>query len=218
MNRATVTALVLGVHALFVLLILAGNHMRLRQPEMPQQLQGIWIRLNPVAAPAVRTRPEDDSTPPPATAPTQNQETPAPLPRTAITLPPSPQPSTDRPVEKSTESRPVDWHSEAARIAAEITAEKPTSIGKPLQPQREPCKPRVSSLWGKPKEPRPAGPGTWQDLVEPAAEVVTGATRHTIQGGFSIPLGKSKPRDDLFDDMLAGATPRSSVPDPHICD
>jgi hypothetical protein len=211
--------LVLGVHALFVLLMLAGDHMRLRRPEPPAQVPGIWIRLDPAPPPpAERMPPVDESTPPPATPPRRAQEVPAPLPRTAITLPPSPQPSANPPVEQSTAPPPVDWQKEAARIAAEITAEKPTGIGKPLQPMREPCKPRVSSLWGKPKEPKSAGPPTWQDQVEPAAEVLTGATRHTIKGGFSIPLGRPKPRDDLFDDMLAGATPHSSVPDPNICD
>jgi hypothetical protein len=83
---------------------------------------------------------------------------------------------------------------------------------------REPCKPRVSSFWGKPEGPETDDPQRWDQLVEPAAETLTGAGRHTIKGGFSIPLGKPEPRIDLFDDMLAGRTPRSSVPDPNICD
>lgn len=211
-------ALVLGVHALFVLLMLAGNHMKLRQPELPPPRPGIWIRLDPVPAPAEQAPAVDEPAPSTATAPRRVREAPAPLPRTAITLAPSPQPSADLPVAASTGPPPVDWHTEAARIAAEITAEKPTGIGKPLEPLREPCKPRVSSLWGKPKEPRSAGAASWQDQVEPSAQVATGTTRHTIKGGFSIPLGRPKPRDDLFDDMLAGATPHSSVPDPNLCD
>lgn len=217
MNRATVMALVLGVHALFVLLMLAGNPMTARRPAQAPEQSGVWIRLEPLPPPAQETPSRDESTAPPATAPARDPAASRPLPRTAITVPPSLPSPAEPQVAESTARPPVDWHSEGTRVAAEIVADKPTSIGKPLVPLREPCKPRVSSLWGKPQSPAQPPP-TWQNQVEPAAEVLTGVTRHTIKGGISIPLGKREPRDDLFDDMLAGATPRSSVPDPHTCD
>lgn len=218
MNRATVLALVLGVHALFVLLLLAGNPMAVRMPAPLPEAAGFWIRLDSVPPPVEQPLPADESNPPPAATPRRAPQLPSPLPRTAITLPASSQPATEQPVAQSTGAQPVDWQNEAARIAAEITGDRPTSIGKPLEPMREPCKPRVSSLWGKPLQPAPEKPPAWQDQVEPSAEVLTGVSRHTIKGGIGIPLGRRKPRDDLFDDMLAGATPRSSVPDPNICD
>lgn len=215
-NRTAVVALVLGVHGLFVLLMLAGNHMTPRDAEAPQGLRGVWIRLDPLPPPPAPTV-VDESTPSPIPQARREEVEPRPVPRTAITLPSPVQPA-EQTSEGPATRAPVDWHTEAARVAAEITAERPTSIGKPLQPMREPCKPRVSSLWGKPKVPPPPEAPAWQKMVEPSAEVVTGVTRHTIPGSFSIPLGKPKPRDDLFDDMVAGATPRSSVPDPNICD
>ena len=208
--------LVLGVHALFALLLQFGNHMTSRGPQPPRTPTGTWIRLTPLLPPppAVEDAPVDTATAtaPPA-APREERES-RPVPRTAISLPAPPA----APVEESTAPARVDWRAAAARIAESAAQEKRTSIGKPLEPMREPCKPRVSSFWGKPKEPMPEEPPSWQGMVQPNANVLTGASRHTIKGGFSIPLGKSKPRDDLFDDMLAGTTPRSSVPDPNICD
>lgn len=209
-------ALVLGVHVLFVLLMLADNPMTPRDSGVPQALTGVWIRLDPQPLPPAPPV-VDEATPSPVPQPRREDVEPRPVAPTAITLPSPPQ-QTEEAGEETSSRAPVDWYSEAARIAAEITADRPTSIGKPLEPMREACKPRVSSLWGKPKEPPPEEAPSWQKMVEPSAEVVTGVTRHTIPASIGIPLGKRKPRDDLFDDMVAGTTPRSSVPDPNICD
>jgi hypothetical protein len=177
----------------------------------------VWIHLLPLPSPplpADARRPIPDEAAPRPPAPRRDERLPRPA--TAITLPTAPPAAA--PVEESTPTPPVDWEAEAASIARRVAEESAADTGRTPGAMREPCKPRVSSLWGKPKEEPPEESPSWQDMVPPNAHVLTGVTRHTIKGGFSLPIGKPEPRDDLFDDMLAGATPRSSVPHPEICD
>lgn len=119
------------------------------------------------------------------------------------------------PAEPSEEASParIDWYAEAARLAAQGAGEPkaPATLGKPLQKMREPCKPRESSFEWSPEEAK-AG-------LFPLPYVIIGERCLVTVGFFSCVLGElPPPNKHLFDDMQAGRTPDSSVPDPNVCD
>jgi hypothetical protein len=112
------------------------------------------------------------------------------------------------------------WFDETSRIAKQAAerADADASFGGPVRAMREPCRPRKSSFEWKDKPVPEDPPPEHNPLAPPPGSVVVGGTRvGTV--GFSIPLGgKPEPNKHLFDDMMAGRTPASSVPDPNFCD
>src|SRR5690606_31143709 len=131
---------------------------------------------------------------PTATAPVRETLR-VPRPTSAITLPTVEEAADAPPSQPDPDD--IDWHAQAALSAARVAEEleSPATFGKPLEKMREPCKPPRSSFRFK-------GSGT-----------STGGSARLTLGWEPNP-----PDKHLFDDMLAGRTPRSSVPDPNVCD
>lgn len=219
--RTIAGVVTLAVHGLFAILLLReeGDAGPSSSPE--SSLEGTWIHLLPLPEPEF---PEQEVAPvisvPPARVATER-------PSTAITLAPAPpaQPSSSEGVQGTTapgiDSRPwTDWDLEAEKLAARREREMESEgFSGPLQTVREACKPHQSSMWPKKKEVGDAPP-SWQDAAKPPpGSVMMGGTRVGVVG-VGIPIGGEKPEPNkhLFDDMMAGRTPRSSVPDPNVCD
>jgi hypothetical protein len=204
-GRVIAASFTLAVHGLFVLLLLLEKRLPPRELP-PRRLVGMWIHLPPVLDPVDQSA---AATPPPARKP-EVAPPPAPAPADTPAEPTDVQPAqlADEP------SLPrVDWHAEAARLAARGAGEPeaPPTIGKPLQKMREPCEPRESSFEWNAEEPK-AG-------LLPLPYVIIAERCMISVGFFSCILGPLPPPDKhLFDDMQAGRTPDSSVPDPNTCD
>lgn len=108
----------------------------------------------------------------------------------------------------------IDWYGEAARLAARLAdaPEPPERIGPPLPKLRQPCRPRESSFKWSPQEEK-------YGLVPLPYIIIADRCIVTAIGMFSCVLGAPPPPEaGLFDDMRAGRTPHSPVPDPHSCD
>lgn len=222
-RSGSIAALVtLAVHGVLAVLLLREDGPRRADTSTARALEGTWIHLLPLTAP-----------PPPE--PAQEQRVTQPVPRpvdarptTAITLAPAPavpSASDDNPPATSdagAEPRPwTDWQLEAEKFAArrerEMAAE---GFSGPLQALREPCKPYQSSMFPEKKPPEDP-PRSWQDGAKPPpGSVMMGGTRVGVVPIFGAPIGgpREEPNKHLFDDMMAGRTPRSSVPDPNTCD
>jgi hypothetical protein len=206
-NRAIAASLTLAVHVLFGLLLLLEKRFPPRELPPPRWPAGIWIHLalpEPRPPPRVDVpRPSMESTPdvPPPADPASTSE-PAP-----IADAPAVGPATGTPTPRT------DWYGEAdkqAALAAE-EADRPATFGRPLQAMREPCKPRDSSFDWSPEEKK-AG-------LLPLPYIIVAERCLITLGFFSCVLGPLPgPNSDLFDDMVAGKTPDSSVPDPNFCD
>ncbi|HWL63032.1 MAG TPA: hypothetical protein VNQ32_09555 [Steroidobacteraceae bacterium] len=212
----------LAVHGLFAMLLLGERDDKQPRARTERTLQGTWIHLLPLTEPEF---PEQDVVQP--AVPVAPARATAVRPPTAISLAPAPEapPASDDGAQGSTQpgidSRPwTDWDLEAEKLAARRQwQDEPEGFSGPLQALREPCKPHQSSMFPKKKEVEDAPP-TWQDAARPPpGSVMMGGTRVGVVGA-GIPLGRSKPEPNkhLFDDMMAGKTPRSSVPDPNVCD
>lgn len=220
--RTTAAGLALAVHGLFMILLLREGDDRRRSPATTRSLEGTWITLLPLPEPEPSEQEVEttDSTSPARVSVVR--------PSTAITLAPAPQappaPGEGAPgsTQPGIESRPwTDWDLEAEKLAARRKWETESEgFSGPLQAMREACEPRQSSMFPKKKEVEDAPP-TWQDAAKPPpGSVMMGGTRVGVVPIFGVPLGgaKEEPNKHLFDDMMAGKTPRSSVPDPNVCD
>lgn len=211
-------ALVLAVHGLAALVMLASRGERDQRPQPPRELAGVWITLDlrDLRAPPLE-EPQVQPPPPREVALVQ------PRPRTAITLPPPAESATTPPDDTSTSPvepaprGPVDWYDQRKKVAEDYTGE-PETFSPPPKVMRK-CEPRVTSFWGKPPEPKEEAPQWDRGTRPPPGSVMMGGTRVGIIG-LGIPIGgpKPEPNKHLFDDMMAGKTPESSVPSPHICD
>ena len=198
------TLCTLAVHGLFVLLLLLEKRFPPRGLPPSRQLISMWIHLPPVPEPL---EPFAAASPPPVTQ--REVEPPPSVSETAV------EPTAVQPAQPAGEaSRPrVDWYAEAARLAAQGAGEPgaPATFGKPLQTTREPCKPRDSSFDWNPEVPK-AG-------LLPLPYVIIADRCMVTVGFFSCVFGPlPPPNKHLFDDMQAGRTPDSSVPDPNVCD
>lgn len=193
--RPKAALLTLGAHVVVVLLLLAG-----RPPARPalitREIVSIPITLVALTppAPVEEERAGETGGVTRATQPVR-ETVPVPRPASAITLP-SAEETPDEPPTQPGEQSP-DWYAQAALGAARIAAElaEPATFGKPLEKMREPCQPRKSSL-------------KWK-----SSGTSTGGSARLTLGWEPNP-----PDKHLFDDMLAGRTPSSSVPHPHVCD
>lgn len=211
-----------AVHGLFTMLLLWEESGQRPVPASARSLEGTWITLLPLPEPEpVEQAVEIADSPPPARVAVVR-------PSTAITLAPAPEapPAAGDDARSSTQSgtgsRPwTDWDLEAEKLAARREREMLSEgFSGPLQALREACKPHQSSMFPKKKEVEDAPP-TWQDAAKPPpGSVMMGGTRVGVVPVFGIPIGgaKEEPNKHLFDDMMAGKTPRSSVPDPNVCD
>lgn len=219
-SRTLAGFVTLTVHGVFAVLLLGGDDKRPRA-QAERTLQGTWIHLLPLPQPDA---PEEEVEPVVSVAP--SRVAPA-RPVTAITLAPATEapPASDEGVQGSTqagsESRPwTDWELEAEKLAARRQwDEEPEGFSGPLQAMRKACKPHQSSMFPKKKEVEDAPPPLRDATTPPPGSVMMGGTRVGV-AGVGIPLGgpKPEPNKHLFDDMMAGKTPRSSVPDPNVCD
>lgn len=194
--RPKAALLTLAAHVVVVLLLLAG-----RPPTRPavvtREVVSIPITLVPLSPPPPGEEErvgEAGGEPPRATEPVREPAR-VTRPASAITLP-AVESLPDAPPSR-TDPDDINWHAQAALSAARVAEEleNPATFGKPLEKMREPCKPPRSSFRFK-------GGGT-----------STGGSARLTLGWEPNP-----PNKHLFDDMLAGRTPRSSVPDPNVCD
>ncbi len=222
-NVRTIAGFVtLGVHGLFAVLLLREGDDKRPRAQTERTLEGTWIHLLPLPEPESVA---EEPVPVVSVAPSRV----APVrPSTAITLapaqptPPAQDDAARGSAQPGIDARPwTDWDLEAEKLAARRKWEaEPEGFSGPLQAMREPCKPRQSSMFPKKKEVEDAPP-TWQDAAKPPrGSVMMGGTRVGVVPVFGVPIGGGKPEPNkhLFDDMVAGTTPRSSVPDPNVCD
>lgn len=212
-------AVTLAVHGLFTLLLVLEDRDLLRPLPPARKLVGVWIHQPMIP------EPEPEPAVEPAVDPPPDRPTVA-RPAHAITLTPATEtaegtPAISTPAED--DSRPwTDWELEAQNLAARRERD-PGDFSGSLKAMREPCKPHQSSLW--PKKPKGEdAPPTWQDVANPPpGSVMMGGTRVGVVDigdliGLLIDGPKPEPNKHLFDDMMAGKTARSSVPDPNVCD
>lgn len=213
-----------AVHGLFAVLLLREGDQTRTDSGATQTLEGTWIHLLPLPEPQPVDRAEEPAV---ADPPARLAEV---RPATAITLSPAPAASPPATVDSGPpatsgdgiESRPwTDWDLEAEKLAARREREMaPEGFSGPLQALREPCKPYQSSLFPQ-KKVQEVPPPSWEDAANPPpGSVMMGGTRVGVVPLVGIPIGggKEEPNKHLFDDMMAGRTPRSSVPDPNVCD
>lgn len=201
--RVVVAALTVAAHVLFVVLLWIGREPLLQVSATPRELEGTWIRLMPFPlppppdVPATVPEPSEDLpvTPRRELQPTRPEQ---PVPRTAITLPPSAGPS-EVPA-PALPAADIKWHAQAdalaARRAEELDGPAQETFSPPPTPLREACKPPESSF-------------EWK------------ADQTSSGGSAALTLGwePPPPNKHLFDDMKKkGPKPTSSVPDPNVCD
>jgi len=196
-NRAAAVMFTVLMHVLALLFITPWEPGPRRQAMPLEQLQGVWIRLDPVPPPpSPESQPEPEGVPPPREVRRSAlRVAPRAVPPTAITLPPASEanaPPSDAP------RAGVDWHEAAAKLGGNYGREKePDTLVPPRARMRKPCKPPESTFKWKHEE---------------AA---------TSKGGIAaLTLDWEEPEPDkhYFDDMKQGKTPHSSVPDPNVCD
>jgi hypothetical protein len=195
--------LVLLAHGLLVLaFLLMPKSSRI---ESAQQL--VYLSLWPEMRPA----PEESAQPPPkqslpkATRPRKPLQV-APVAPTSIT--PSPE-STTAPSESI---RPnIDWRAEAAAVAGRhAIPPPPAEFSPPPKVMRKACEKKKSS-WEWNPQPKKAA-------LAPLPYVVLGRCVIGL-GFFGCSPGKPpEANSHLLDDMRAGKTEASSVPDPDTCD
>jgi hypothetical protein len=212
-------AATLAVHGLFTLLLRLEDRDLLRPLPPERELVGIWIHLPMIP------EPEPEPAVKPAVDPPPDRPTVA-RPARAITLAPATETAESTPAiatPAEDDSRPaIDWELEAQKLAALLDRD-PENFSGPLQAMREPCKPHQSSMWPKKPEVVDAPPTAEDALNPPPGSVMMGGTRVGVVDigtliGLLIGGPKAEPNEHLFDDMVAGKTPRSSVPDPTVCD
>ena len=220
--------LTLAAHAIFIAFLLLEKRLGTRELPPPQHPPGQWITLSFIPPPP--PEPEEETEPPESPRP----DAPAPRisrpdrPSTAITLP-TPSVAPVAPVGPAPRAPPTatEWREQAAEMAARYAkeAENPATFSGPVQAMREPCKPRKVSMWPKKKEPGPVLPmysemGPTTTMGGMRVGTIGGSLGGGAVGGdgISIPLGKPEPNKHLFDDMMEGKTPASSIPHHERCD
>lgn len=230
-RKARAATLTVAAHVFFVALLLVEARFERREAVTPAPPAGQWITLVlPPLPPPPPPETPDESTP-------RGQEETLPVPppapaarrSTAITLPP---PAT-APITEESPAPPArlspNWQAQASKLAEDYAkeVENPPSVGGPVKKMREPCEPRVSSFWGK-KDKEEDAPPSWDQV--PGATTMVGGMPIGVSGGalgggavggggIKIPLReKPEPNKHLFDDMMAGKTPVSSVPHHEKCD
>jgi hypothetical protein len=215
---AAAGALTLAMHGMLALLLMLEDGDMQRPLPAARALTGMWIHLPPPSLGETEVPPDPARADVPAEVPA------APHPRTAITLTPvpavAPESSPEARVATNPESRPpTDWELEARKRAGTFGSDDPETFSPPPETTREACKPHQSSMWPKKPEQEDAPP-SWQDNFKPPPGSVMLGGRRVGVVGIGIPIGgpKPEPNSHLFDDMMAGKSPRSSVPDPHVCD
>lgn len=215
---AAAGALTLAMHGVLALLLMLEDRDMQRPLPAARRLTGMWIHLPP---PSLR---EIEVPVVPARADAPAEVPAAPRPRTAITLAPVPAMAPESPAEAgvatSPESRlPTDWELKAQKLAGTYGPDDPETFSPPPETTREACKPHQSSMWPK-KPEKVIAPPSWRDNFKPPPGSVMLGGRRVGVVGMGIPIGgpKPEPNSHLFDDMMAGKTPRSSVPDPNVCD
>lgn len=198
-GRVRAALLTLAAHVLALIWLLSDPRMSARFAEPPRQLVSIAITLPPLPEVDEPDPAPSPGTPVPAGETARREveilppQVELPRPATAITLP-APEVVTE---ESATEPREVDWFAKASEHAQRYVdglAESRQDNQPPGPRVRQSCKPRESSFEWK-KDSKSTGSG-------------------------SLTLGWEPPpaNDSLFDDMKAGRTPHSSVPDPNNCD
>jgi len=247
-RRTTVAALVIGTHAVFLLLLLTERRTKPERFQAPPQLVSIAIQLHPVI-PLV-SGPSNESEAPrglPSAAPAASVIVPA--------VPPIP--AQDAPRDEVPEqSAPVDWYAKAGELASRYAKEagEPRTFSPPPPVMRQPCVPRrsfdkdtrekMATLMPPESDPIPVG-GFRSSSVNMGGVIVREralASRGSTAQGSSTPASErsfkwkwegdpsggidwltlgwepNPPYDGMFDDMQAGKTPESSVPHHETCD
>lgn len=229
--RSNAALLTLAAHAPFALLLWLDDGMTSRPVRHEPPVRTLAITLLPLVAPIRPGRTEPVETPQPGAPKT----VPSPAaPAAAITLPAA----EDSPSMELVTPREIDWYAQAAATAARHAeqADNPATFSGPVQKMREPCKPRKSSFWAPLQAEPGAEPPRWEDMnAAPPGSTMIGSTRvGVVQFGAIVNTiarltdseridglvreNRSEPNSHLFDDMKAGTTPDSSVPDPNHCD
>lgn len=224
-NKAGAATLTLAAHVFFVAVLLLEKQFGARELPPAQHVVGQWITLSYIPPPP---EPEDVTETPVSPRP------PVPVPRTsrpdrpssAITLVSPPPTAPEGPAPQAPPAG-VDWHAQAADLAARYAeeVENPATFSPPPAVMRQPCKPRKVSMWPKKKVPVEAPP-SWSEVgpTTTMGGMQIGTIGGSLNGGavggggFKIPLGKPEPNKHLFDDMMEGKTPASSVPHHERCD
>lgn len=236
-SRSNAALLALAAHAPIALLLWLDDGSASRPVRQESLVRAIAITLLPLEAPATSeaTDPAESGESGETLRPgTPNAVPPPAMPSAAITLP-APEESSPTALAAP---REIDWYAQAGAAAARHAeqADNPGTFSGPIQKMREPCNPRKSSFWapleGEPGAERPR----WEDMSNaPPGSTMIGSTRvgivplKNIVRTIAILTGKersdelvrenrSEPNRRLFDDMKAGATPDSSVPDTDHCD
>lgn len=198
-GRVRAALLTLAAHALALIWLLSDPRMAARVTAPPREPVSIAITLPPLPRPVeTEPAPSPEAPAPAGEAPRREPErrpppVEMPRPATAITLPAPEVASEETPAEPGD----VNWFARAAEHAQRYVdgLAGPEPKAQPPGPKvRQSCQPRESSFKWK-KDSKPTGSGALTLGWEPPP----------ANGG-------------LFDDMMAGRTPRSSVPDPNNCD
>lgn len=195
--RSAAAALTLAAHLLFGLLLVIGDWRGSRPEPLAREPEGVWITLTSLLPPPL----PDSSLPPVPERERPVAPAPAAPPRpasTAITLP-AQESAPDQPAITPSDRAPapaVDWMAESSKLAARFAEEqdRPKTFSPPPAVMRQPCKPRDSSFEWKSDQ------------------------KSSGSGALTLGWEPPPPNKHLFDDMKAGKTPRSSVPDPETCD
>jgi hypothetical protein len=207
--RPAAIVLVLLFHGMLISLFMIARQSSRAEPEQQLVFLSLWPDMQvdetatPQALPQQQPPPRRSApTPAPVTVPPPPVST---APSTAISVPDestapgeSPQPN-------------IDWRAEAAAVAKRHAAPTaPPEFAPPPKPLRKPCEKKKSS-WEWNEQPKKAG-------LAPLPYVVLG--RCVVGLGFfgCSPQRPPEANSHLLDDMRAGKTEPSSVPDPDICD
>lgn len=195
--RAAASGMALVADALALLLLMMEERALRAEPSRQRIVISIW----PDRPPELPEPAQPRSQPSPGL--------PSPTTRPGIT----PDPLADGPAPPPAPGAPaIDWQAEAAAVAADQAARPAESGAFSPAPTtvRKPCKPPDSSFEWNPEQPR-AGLLPWP-------YVRIGESCIVALGFFSCTFGGPGPNTHLFDDMQAGKTQDSSVPDPNYCD
>jgi hypothetical protein len=214
--RRLFALVVVVLHVLVLALLMSGMAPRLPQdPELPIFVSQ-WIEeVEPPPpertpeAPLLPARPPPGASRSPVRVDTPPAAESTPAVSTTISVP------TRTPESSSTPQ--ADWAREgklAARRAAEkLGDEQPTTFSPPPRTVPKPCKPKESSMEWNGEEDRRV---TWAGPI-PVVKV----GKRCVWALVFVACNLSEipePNSHLLDDMRAADRPRSSVPDPNICD
>lgn len=207
--RPAAIVLVLLSHGLLISLFMFARSSSRDEPEQQLVFLSLWpdMRIDEAVIPQALPQQQPSSRrSAPSPSPATVSPPPVPTaPSTAITVPyesvapgESPQPG-------------IDWRAEAAAVAKlHATPTPPPEFAPPPKPLRKACEKKKSS-WEWNEHPKKAG-------LAPLPYVVLG--RCVVGLGFFAcsPQKPPEANSHLLDDMRAGKTEPSSVPDPDICD